>query len=304
VVESTKQTAIIFSTSSAFFCPRLSHLKDQQQPENPSSSWSLPAVAVKNAKLYFNKDRHADAFSYTFMIRPSSTASRTRYHLSFKFLRGRTGEIETQQNLTCKALWKNLQSHLQIDYIALWLSPDGSTRLSFEEVDNIAARISAKGHDLLAPLEIAVKETFDALLGSQEVDGDKLANISLDVLEKYESQKQPWTESKVIGSVMDRPAGMCLVSASHHHLGKPYEKEMNTHRAVIALGSNVGDRAELIQKSIQAMRRRGIVVKATSFLYETKAMYYEDQDAFLNGVCEVCLLLFVLGARLLITETG
>jgi len=58
-------------------------------------------------------------------------------------------------------------------------------------------------------------------------------------------------------------------------------------QAYIALGSNVGDRIQNIESALKAMRQRGLRVKKVSNLYETKAMYYEDQDSFLNGVCAV-----------------
>ena len=56
----------------------------------------------------------------------------------------------------------------------------------------------------------------------------------------------------------------------------------------IALGSNMGDRICNIEDACEEMRRRGINILRTSNLYETEPMYYEDQNRFLNGVCEVC----------------
>jgi 2-amino-4-hydroxy-6-hydroxymethyldihydropteridine diphosphokinase/dihydropteroate synthase len=60
------------------------------------------------------------------------------------------------------------------------------------------------------------------------------------------------------------------------------------HRAFIALGSNVGDRVEMIEQACLEMDRVGIKVKRTSSLFETAPMYVLDQDPFINGVCEVC----------------
>ena len=64
-----------------------------------------------------------------------------------------------------------------------------------------------------------------------------------------------------------------------------------THRAVIALGSNVGNRLALIEQACTAMSTRHLKILKTSSLYETEAMYKTDQPSFLNGVCEVCLAL-------------
>ncbi|CEJ59284.1 Putative Folic acid synthesis protein [Penicillium brasilianum] len=59
------------------------------------------------------------------------------------------------------------------------------------------------------------------------------------------------------------------------------------HRAFIALGSNVGDRVEMIEKACLEMDKANIKVKRTSSLFETKPMYVLEQDTFINGVCEV-----------------
>lgn len=60
--------------------------------------------------------------------------------------------------------------------------------------------------------------------------------------------------------------------------------------AYIALGSNLGDRIGWIEKACNEMDARGIRVKRTSSLWETEPMYVLDQDRFVNGACEVCLL--------------
>ncbi|KAL8818205.1 MAG: hypothetical protein Q9191_007990 [Dirinaria sp. TL-2023a] len=62
----------------------------------------------------------------------------------------------------------------------------------------------------------------------------------------------------------------------------------STHRDVyLALGSNLGDRGAMIEAACQSMTDGGIRVLRTSHLYETEPMYVEDQDKFLNGVCQV-----------------
>lgn len=60
-----------------------------------------------------------------------------------------------------------------------------------------------------------------------------------------------------------------------------------SHRAFIALGSNVGDRIEMIEKACLELDRANIKVKRTSSLFETEPMYVLDQAPFMNGVCEV-----------------
>lgn len=60
------------------------------------------------------------------------------------------------------------------------------------------------------------------------------------------------------------------------------------HRAYLALGSNLGNRVEMIESAIREMSERGLTVLRTSALYETKPMYLENQETFINGTCEVC----------------
>ena len=60
-----------------------------------------------------------------------------------------------------------------------------------------------------------------------------------------------------------------------------------THTAYIGLGSNLGDRIDMIEKACNEMAARGIKVKRTSCLWETEPMYVLDQENFINGACEV-----------------
>ena len=59
------------------------------------------------------------------------------------------------------------------------------------------------------------------------------------------------------------------------------------HRAYIGLGSNLGNCVENIEFACQEMSNHGIMVTKTSFLYKTKPMYLENQQPFVNGICEV-----------------
>lgn len=56
---------------------------------------------------------------------------------------------------------------------------------------------------------------------------------------------------------------------------------------VVALGSNLGDRFHWIEQACREMEAVGIRIYATSGLWQTKAMYVENQDDFLNGVCMI-----------------
>ena len=56
--------------------------------------------------------------------------------------------------------------------------------------------------------------------------------------------------------------------------------------AFIALGSNIGDRETNIKAAINLLKLQIKIVK-TSKLYETKPMYMEKQDWFLNGAAKI-----------------
>ncbi|KAK6533903.1 trifunctional dihydropteroate synthetase [Arthrobotrys megalospora] len=65
------------------------------------------------------------------------------------------------------------------------------------------------------------------------------------------------------------------------------ESSSEYRNAFIAFGSNLGDKFALIRDALAELNKRGIKVIRTSSLYESKPMYVEDQDLFLNGVCQV-----------------
>ena len=58
-------------------------------------------------------------------------------------------------------------------------------------------------------------------------------------------------------------------------------------RAIIAFGSNMGNRRENIQKALEKMEHIGLNLIKTSTIIETEPYGYLDQDSFLNGACIV-----------------
>ena len=62
----------------------------------------------------------------------------------------------------------------------------------------------------------------------------------------------------------------------------------------IGVGSNMGDRLKNIEDACDGMDRiPGTKITQTSSLWETKAMYIEDQPEFYNAVCEVRQLFYL-----------
>ncbi|KAH7106826.1 Dihydropteroate synthase [Auriculariales sp. MPI-PUGE-AT-0066] len=63
---------------------------------------------------------------------------------------------------------------------------------------------------------------------------------------------------------------------------------VNARKVVaIAFGSNIGNRFKNIDDALRQLEANNVKVLSTSFLYETKPMYVEDQAQFLNGACLV-----------------
>lgn len=55
----------------------------------------------------------------------------------------------------------------------------------------------------------------------------------------------------------------------------------------LLLGSNLGNRAEVLEKAIKTLLDNNVIVKQRSSVYETAAWGIRDQQAFLNQVIEV-----------------
>lgn len=76
-----------------------------------------------------------------------------------------------------------------------------------------------------------------------------------------------------------------------NHPETPFQHQMTEsfhHRAYIAVGSNMGDKAGNCRKGIAGLEQSGNSrIRAVSPLYQTAPVDYEDQDRFVNAV--VCI---------------
>ena len=85
----------------------------------------------------------------------------------------------------------------------------------------------------------------------------------------------------------------CIVQLERHQYENSQRSLLSSdiqngrYRAYLALGSNLGNRVQMIESAVREMNDRGLAVLRTSALYETKPMYLENQDSFINGACEV-----------------
>lgn len=66
------------------------------------------------------------------------------------------------------------------------------------------------------------------------------------------------------------------------------ELKLSQHTAAISFGSNVGNRFVNVERALRSLEAHDAVEMVdTSFLYESDAMYVEDQRTFVNGACLV-----------------
>lgn len=91
----------------------------------------------------------------------------------------------------------------------------------------------------------------------------------------------------------DEDSALCAAAAMHHgaHVARVHDvatsKRMfeKSRRAVVALGSNMGDRAAHLDAAIDALRKTGGVwVYSVSDYVESEPAYKEDQAVFANAV--------------------
>ena len=75
------------------------------------------------------------------------------------------------------------------------------------------------------------------------------------------------------------------LSAQHAAATEPIQLHPNV--AMIALGSNVGNRPQNIQAALKLLETNKCQLLATSFLYESPASYVTNQPSFVNAACKI-----------------
>lgn len=118
-------------------------------------------------------------------------------------------------------------------------------------------------------------------LSDESSQGSHLAIVSIIIIVRQDGIDVP---SQHLRSRLTRDAYEASRQSTAEKLETAHE-----HLVYLALGSNVGDRITSLDLACRELDRRGIRVVRTSALYETDAMYLQNQPSFINGACEVRL---------------
>ena len=59
------------------------------------------------------------------------------------------------------------------------------------------------------------------------------------------------------------------------------------HQAILLLGSNMGERALLLNQAIQKIEEKAGAIEKTSCIYESEPWGFETEDTFLNQVVQI-----------------
>jgi hypothetical protein len=164
-----------------------------------------------------------------------------------------------------------------------------AARSEHEELEHPADESSDHGSGLrsTAPAEMLTNSDDSAHQGVQieapstTTTGDTQAATLKDLMRKLDGQL-----SSPSPSLLAQPTSASLLTSPIDTTTPPRGKM--ERGVVVALGSNVGNRIEEIEKACRAIDADpDMRIVDTSFLYETKPMYVEDQERFVNGACEV-----------------
>lgn len=117
--------------------------------------------------------------------------------------------------------------------------------------------------------------------------GERIERVSVRVAKPSALMFAASAEVAITRTHLDFLEPVKVVSAFQHE----------DHVAAIALGSNIGDRVQNIERALIQLESAGLRVVDTSFMYESVAMYVEDQPKFTNAACLVSSEPFVLLTR-------
>jgi len=165
---------------------------------------------------------------------------------------------------------------------------DGSATMGCERHGNPLGDPSK--HELSAGGAVSVTASINGgedahqteILSTAALENTQSAMLK-DLMQKLDAQLSSFLAS----SLAQTPSASTSPHTAPLDTTAPPQSQMK-RGVVVALGSNVGNRIEEIEKACCAIDADpDMRIVDTSFLYETKPMYVEDQERFMNGACEV-----------------
>ncbi|OQO05479.1 hypothetical protein B0A48_09248 [Cryoendolithus antarcticus] len=126
------------------------------------------------------------------------------------------------------------------------------------------------------------KAVHDERFGAERVTPVPVIRSTLATVSERNDRSLHNDRGNVVGDVIEGSLNVVTTTAARA------AKASWRRGIVIALGSNMGDRIGEIEKACRAIDADpDMRIVDTSCLYESEPMYVEDQDRFINGVCEI-----------------
>nr|OQO21839.1 hypothetical protein B0A51_10303 [Rachicladosporium sp. CCFEE 5018] len=126
------------------------------------------------------------------------------------------------------------------------------------------------------------KAVHDERFGAERVTPVPVIRSTLATVSERTDRSLHNDRGNVVGDVIEGSLNVVTTTAAR------VAKASWRRGIVIALGSNIGDRIGEIEKACRAIDADpDMRIVDTSCLYESEPMYVEDQDRFINGVCEI-----------------
>lgn len=147
--------------------------------------------------------------------------------------------------------------------------------------------------DAAIPRKVYINATFQTLTTPNRSLSPCGHRFQSTITEKSDRQTSKNTSSALTtSSVKDVPSITSEIPAPDNEESlsqdeKAAKPTFKPRKVYIAIGSNMGDRIDWLEKALRAMPSKGIKVLRASSLWETEPMYVTDQGKFLNGVVEV-----------------
>ena len=262
---------------------------------------SLPKLLWKNAQAFFelNPDEHRYTVFYHGLL-----SEQMKYHLRCvfdsspphsKYCVRQTFTVSSAQN-------SKIFPKISVGTTEIWSLSDSSVtnatfELSYRDLEQYVHETSDRNQSLGKAEQLMYDQILQSMTTtcreSLQTLVVKATEKALEALRRryplrrIEGVKFSFSENATSHTFPSGRRKIILVMPDWH-IGRSYVKAPGpTHRAMIAVGSNVGDRVGVIEKAFEEMSRRILTLKSISPLYETAPMYVTDQPAFLNGACEV-----------------